>query len=81
VTATEKHFTVQEIADLWQMSAMTVRRLFQDEPGVLKLGVVRTMRSARPHVMLRIPASVLDRFHQQRSSGFGPEIKRRRRAV
>jgi hypothetical protein len=81
VRAEERHYTVQEIAETWQVSAMTVRRLFQDEPGVLKIGHARTMRRARPHITLRIPASVLERFHEQRSGGFGAEVERRRRAV
>jgi hypothetical protein len=79
--AEEKHYTVQEVAAMWGLSSMSIRRLFQDEPGVLKLPVIRVRRADRPHCTLRIPATVLERFHQQRSSGFGPEVQRRRRAV
>jgi hypothetical protein len=33
----EKHYTVPQLASSWQMSADTIRRLFRDEPGVLRL--------------------------------------------
>ncbi len=78
--AEERHYTVQEIASAWRLSTMTVRRLFEDQPGVLKIDR-RRLIGKRPHVTLRIPASVLDRFHQQRASGFGPKVERRRRGV
>jgi AraC-like DNA-binding protein len=38
MSAFEKHYTVQELAEKWGMSESTIRRLFEDERGVLKLG-------------------------------------------
>jgi len=70
MTATEKHYTVQEIATQWQVSVKSVQRFFCDAPGVLKIGVKR--------LTLRIPASVLERCHEQRSRGFGPKVQRGR---
>jgi len=69
--AIERHYTIYEIAEQWKVSAMTVRRCFEDQPGVLKLSFGRRLAGkGRPHVTLRIPESVLERFHQQRSMGF-----------
>ena len=40
-------------------------RMFQDEPGVLKIGQTGR-RSKRDYVTLRIPASTAARFYQER---------------
>lgn len=80
--AVERHYTIQEIAELWKVSAMTVRRCFEDQPGVLKLSFGRRLAGkGRPHVTLRIPESVLERFYQQRSAGFRLEVQGGRRGV
>ena len=34
-TALERHYTPDELAAIWSLSADTVRRLFEREPGVL----------------------------------------------
>ena len=47
--AMERHYTVQEIGELWKLSANTVTRLFRDEPGILKLGSVRWRRGRRSY--------------------------------
>lgn len=75
--AHEQHYTVQEVAKLWAWSVDTVRRVFADEPGVLKHSHARVSGRGRPHVMLSIPASVLERLHEQRSAGFGLKIQSR----
>jgi hypothetical protein len=36
----ERHFTLKELAEFWQLDESTIRRIFQDEPGVLKIGQV-----------------------------------------
>jgi len=56
----EKHFSPNEIAAKLNLSSRTVRRMFQDEPGVLKLGESFRARK-RGYVTLRIPESVLQR--------------------
>lgn len=81
-TAEEKHFSVPQVAELWGLSGEKVRRMFQDVPGVLKIGFPGILPGRkRPHVTLRIPASVLQRFHEDRSGSFRPEVQRRRRAI
>jgi hypothetical protein len=80
--ATERHYRIREISQLWGISAEKVRRLFQDVDGVLKLGDqgqgILAKRKKRPYVTLLVPESVLQRFHQQWSAGFGVEVQRRR---
>lgn len=80
--AAERHYTPREIADMWNVSLQTVIRSFQDVEGVLKISYPREVaRTRKPRTLLRIPASVLDRFHQQRSAGFCSEVQARRRRV
>ncbi len=63
--AFERHFSVKELAGIWGLDESTVRRLFQDVPGVLKIGKTGR-RGKRGYMSLRIPESVARRFHEQR---------------
>jgi len=63
----ERHWTVAEVAEAWQLSRDAVRRLFQNEPGVFALRDTNPRRRKRPYVTLRIPQSVLERVHRQYS--------------
>lgn len=65
--ALEKHYTVFEVAERWSLSHMTVRRLFENEPGVLVFGSDET-RWGRKRKTMRIPESVVSRVHQKRSA-------------
>ncbi len=65
--ALEQHFTPQQLAELWALDERTIRRIFQDEPGVLKYGKSNRRDSKREYISLRIPESVALRVHQQRS--------------
>jgi hypothetical protein len=56
----EPHDTVQQVATEWNMDTVTIRKLFRDEPGVLRLQSAPGKR-----VMLRIPKSVKERVHQR----------------
>jgi len=64
--AFERHFTIRELATLWQLSEDTVRRMFQGEPGVVEVGPQRKVYK-RPYTTLRIPESVVVRVHKRRS--------------
>ena len=64
--ALERHYTADEVAAMWRLDATTVRKIFRDEPGVLKIGE-QHRRAKRGYVTLRIPESVVRRFHEQRS--------------
>lgn len=61
----EPHFTPAEIAERLHLSEQTVIRLFQDEPGVLKIR--RGLGDRRDYVTLRIPESVLRKVIEVRS--------------
>lgn len=64
--ATERHYSVAEIAKMLNLSPNAVRKLFQREPGVLALGEPRPkFGRRRGKVTLRIPQSVLDRVYRR----------------
>ena len=58
----EKHFSVTELADLWNLSENTIRRIFENEPGVLQWGSPEG-RFKRRYRTLRIPETVAARVH------------------
>jgi hypothetical protein len=62
----ERHFTPKELAELWRLDESTVRRMFQEEPGVLKIGNTGR-RNKRDYVTLRIPASTAARSYRART--------------
>ena len=57
---TERHYTVQELANEWTLSTMTIRRLFESEPGVLCIGE-RLIPRKRKYITIRIPEHVKQR--------------------
>ncbi len=64
--AEDKHYTPSELSKMWHLSPNTIRRLFSDEAGVLKItaGPIspRKVRQRRL-VQLRIPVRVAMRVH------------------
>jgi hypothetical protein len=65
--ATERHYSVAEVAEMWNLSKNKVREIFRNEPGVLALGEPRPkFGRKRGYVTLLIPQSVLDRVHRSR---------------
>jgi len=61
--STEKHYSVAELAKLWSLSERTIRRMFQNEPGVFAWGSSET-RFKRGYKTLRIPETVVLRIHR-----------------
>ena len=53
----ERHYSVTEVAGIWNLSRDSVRRIFRREPGVLVIG--------ERYITLRIPESVLQRVHRR----------------
>jgi hypothetical protein len=80
-TAEEKHYTPQQVAEMWGVSSDTVRRLFHGEDGVLEVAIPRLLKPKKKRTSLRIPASVLCRVHEQWSRGSRGEIQPRRRRI
>lgn len=64
-SALEPHFSVQVLAEMWRLDESTIRRIFEDAPGVLRLANERR-RGKRDYVTLRIPASVAQREYERR---------------
>jgi hypothetical protein len=63
-TLTERHYSVKEIAELWRLSPTAIRRLFRNEPGVLRFGKEHRGHQ-REYMTLRIPASVAERVYRR----------------
>lgn len=63
--AVERHYTVQEIGAMWNLTASSISRIFRDEPGVPRIGTPQTRRGRRGHVTLRVPESVLQRVYRR----------------
>ncbi len=63
----ERHYSVLEIAETWNLSPEVIRRIFEKEPGVLVIGNDST-RSRRGYHTLRIPESVMERVHRRLSN-------------
>lgn len=61
----EQHYTPAELAELWGVDPETIRNVFRNEPGVLKLG---NNNGKRAYVSLRIPESVAERVHKRLSA-------------
>jgi hypothetical protein len=62
----ERHFTPEQLGEVWMLSPDTIRRLFEREPGVLV--VARPGKRARRYRTLRIPESVAARVHRRMSN-------------
>ena len=63
-TLTERHYSVKEVAQMWALSPTAIRRLFRNEPGVLRFGKEKRGHQ-RDYVTLRIPASVAERVYRR----------------
>ena len=58
-TFAERHYTLAEIAAMWNISREKARRLFHDEPGVIRFHGTET--SCRDYNTYRVPESVARR--------------------
>ncbi len=65
-----RHYSVAEIAEMWNLSPNAVRRLFQNEPGVLRIGEPRPkFGRRRGKATLRIPQFVVERVYRRQCIG------------
>jgi len=60
----EPHYKVNQIAQMWGFSRETIRRLFKDEPGVVRIGRPET-RFRRGYESLSVPESVMRSVHRR----------------
>ena len=62
--AKERHYSVAELGKIWNLSQKTIRRMFENEPGVLQWGRGES-RLRRGYVTIRIPRTVALRVHRR----------------
>jgi hypothetical protein len=62
----EKHFSPDQLAEMWGVSVDSIRRIFREEPGVLKMGE-KAPNHKRQYLTLRIPESVAERVYTRLS--------------
>jgi hypothetical protein len=70
------YYTVAEIAEMWKLSDDTVRRMFVNEEGVLKIGGTSRLvkrKYVHSHFILRIPESVFQRVLERLMNKRGAE--------
>jgi hypothetical protein len=60
----ERHYSVSEVARLWNLSERTIRRLFAEEPDIVEFGHEESLHK-RAYRTVRIPESVLLRVHSK----------------
>jgi hypothetical protein len=65
--AIDKHFKPEELAKAWGVSTETIRSIFREEPGVLKIGKTGA-KYKRSYVTLRIPLEIAERVHKRLSA-------------
>jgi len=64
ITFADRHYSVKELAGLWHLSPAAIRRLFRNEPGVLRYGASKKGHQ-RDYVSIRIPHSVAQRVYRR----------------
>jgi hypothetical protein len=64
----EQHFTPDELAELWAVSTETIRSIFREEPGVLRVVKEDKPKNKRAYITIRIPESVAERVHNRLSA-------------
>ena len=67
----EHHYSVADIAALWNLSPDAVRSVFEKEPGVMVLGGDASTRKKRRYRTLRVPESVVQRVHRRLTNVVG----------
>ncbi len=59
----EQHFSVKELSELWGLSERTVRRLIEQEPGVIRIH--QSARGKRSYRRVQVPASIAERIYRK----------------
>jgi len=70
----QRYYSVQEIAESWQLSKDKVRELFRNEDGVLRIPSSNEKRGQRAYETLRVPACVLARVQARLSSPVAAKV-------
>jgi hypothetical protein len=62
----ERHYAPADLTKVWGVDVETIRNLFREEPGVVKIGD-KNPRHGRQYLTLRISESVAVRVHKRLS--------------
>lgn len=62
--ATEQHYSYREIADIWRVSVRTVSRVFDQVPGVIRIGIPTVLDRKKQRVKSSVPKSILEQTYQ-----------------
>ena len=68
MSALERHYTPKQLGEIWGLSDTKVRRLFENEAGVLLVGEPSRRlgrKLKRAYFTMRIPESVAIRAHEK----------------
>lgn len=65
-----RHYTVGELAAMWQLGPDVIRRLFENEPDILILSNGQSHRR-RLYRTFRIPARTVQRVYERLANGNG----------
>jgi len=68
ISPIEKHFSLTEIAEAWGLEEKSIKRIFENEPGVMVFARP-TSKKKRKYETLRIPETVVNRVHQRMLKG------------
>ena len=71
--AFEQHYSVRQTAKMWGLGVDVVRRIFENEDGVVKIFSPERLHKRR-YTTLRIPESVLRRVHRRLTTTRGKPI-------
>jgi hypothetical protein len=61
-------YTPQELAVLWSLSEDTIREVFKDEPGVIRITNKPTKKNRKAYTSIRIPEDVAARVQRRLSA-------------
>lgn len=64
-TLFERHFSPTTLAEIWSLSTDTIIRIFEDIPGVLKIGD-EGGKGKRRKIHLKIPESIAQSVYAER---------------
>ena len=63
---TGRHYSVDELAEMWKLSRQTITGYFENEPGVVRISGARPRVSkGQRRITLRIPEPVVERVYQR----------------
>jgi hypothetical protein len=60
----ERHYRIKELSQMWGVGRETLRKLVQDEPGVIRI----KLGKKKCHTTYSVPESIVERIHRRLSA-------------